>query len=164
MVTNLLPSSSPGRPARLCLFHVSRHVQHDHRPWWRWTAEHKGSSKRQCRSICHLCLLRVLLRVSRRLSAVNGKLFTIRESTINNVLGPRLTHMGILFIHCSLFVWLPLYVSFNSFPHLAIRVVNIRPGAGAFVITGGGILDDGISDRGSEGSFHWYILGHFQLG
>ena len=72
--------------------------------------------------------------------------------------------MGILYIHCFLFVWLPLYVSFNSFPHLAIRVVNIRPGAGAFVITGGGILDDGISDRGSEGSFHWYILGHFQLG
>jgi hypothetical protein len=50
--------------------------------------------------------------------------------------------MGILFIYRWLLVWLPLYVSSNSvsLSWLATRVVNIHPGAGAFVITAGAIL------------------------
>ena len=48
--------------------------------------------------------------------------------------------MGILFIHRFFLLWVLLYVGFNSFPHLAIRVVNIYPDAGAFVVTAGAIL------------------------
>ena len=47
--------------------------------------------------------------------------------------------MGIFFIHRLLPVWL-LYVNFRSFPQNFVRVVNIHPGAGAFVVGAGAIL------------------------
>jgi sugar phosphate permease len=64
--------------------------------------------------------------------------------------------MGILFIYRFFLVRLPLFVSFNGFAHLAIRVVNIHPGAGAFVVTSGAVL-------GVFAAFLWTAQGSLMM-